>query len=128
MTEFGNHVSFSDINVYHPEQTLELVRRRVNRKIAWLQRHFPQAKKDYEMLKTELLDLGVTPETTYLYIQGHTLFDNVISLCWILFVFCCVKNVSVKSVIWPSTTHSGKTNCRVTNIARIPWKTCFGRM
>ncbi len=79
LTEFGNHVSFSDINVYHPEQTLELVRRRVNRKIAWLQRHFPQAKKDYEMLKAELLDLGVTPETTYLYIQGHTLFDNVIS-------------------------------------------------
>ena len=34
LTEFGNHVSFSDINVYHPEQTLELVRRRVNRKIA----------------------------------------------------------------------------------------------
>ena len=79
LTEFGNHVSFSDINVYHPEQTLELVRRRVNRKIAWLQRHFPQEKKDYERLKTELLDLGVTPETTYLYIQGHTLFDNVIS-------------------------------------------------
>ena len=79
LTEFGNHVSFSDINVYHPEQTLELVRRRVNRKIAWLQRHFPRAKKDYERLKTELLDLGVTPETTYLYIQGHTLFDNVIS-------------------------------------------------
>lgn len=79
LTEFGNHVSFSDINVYHPEQTLEFVRRRVNRKIAWLQRHFPQAKKDYEMLKAELLDLGVTPETTYLYIQGHTLFDNVIS-------------------------------------------------
>ncbi len=24
LTEFGNHVSFSDINVYHPEQTLEL--------------------------------------------------------------------------------------------------------
>lgn len=79
LTEFGNHVSFSDINVYHPEQTLEFVRRKVNRKIAWLQRHFPQAKKDYEMLKAELLELGVTPETTYLYIQGHTLFDNVIS-------------------------------------------------
>ena len=59
-----------------PNRRLELVRRRVNRKIAWLQRHFPQAKKDYEMLKTELLGLGVTPETTYLYIQGHTLFDN----------------------------------------------------
>lgn len=79
LTEFGNHVSFSDINVYHPEQALEYVRRKVNRKIAWMQRHFPQAKRDYEALKTELLALGVTPETTYMYIQGHTLFDNVIS-------------------------------------------------
>ncbi len=81
LTEFGSHVSFKggDFNVYHPEQALELVRRRVNRKVAWLQRCFPQAKKDYGALKAELSDLGVTPETTYLYIQGHTLFDNVVS-------------------------------------------------
>ena len=40
---------------------------------------FPQAKKNFEALKADLLRLGVTPETTYLYIQGHTLFDNVVS-------------------------------------------------
>ncbi len=79
MTEFGNHISFGDVNVYHPEQTLEYVRRRVNRKMAWLQHHFPQARKNFESLKAELLQLGVTPETTYLFIQGHTLFDNVVS-------------------------------------------------
>jgi hypothetical protein len=79
LTEFGNHVSFSDINVYHPENTLEYVKKKVNRKIAWLQRQYPQAKKDYESLKQEIIGLGVTPETTYLYIQGHTLFDNVIT-------------------------------------------------
>ncbi|MBQ5380191.1 MAG: DUF4435 domain-containing protein [Paraprevotella sp.] len=79
LTEFGNHVSFSDINVYHPENTLEYVKKKVNRKIAWLQRQYPQAKKDYESLKQEIIGLGVTPETTYLYMQGHTLFDNVIT-------------------------------------------------
>lgn len=79
LTEFGNHVSFSDINVYHPENTLEHVKKKVNRKIAWLQRQYPQAKKDYESLKQEIIGLGVTPETTYLYMQGHTLFDNVIT-------------------------------------------------
>jgi hypothetical protein len=79
LTEFGNHVSFSDINVYHPEDTLEYVKKKVNRKIAWLQRQYPQAKKDYESLKQEIIGLGVTPETTYLYMQGHTLFDNVIT-------------------------------------------------
>lgn len=79
ITEFGNHITFNDVNVYHPEDTLEYVRRKVNRKMAWLQHHFPQAKKDYETLKQELITLGVTPENTYLYIQGHTLFDNVVS-------------------------------------------------
>lgn len=78
MTEFGNHVVFGDINVYHPEYTLEYVRRKVNRKMAWLQHHYPQAKADYESLKAELQSLGVTPETTYLYMQGHTLFENVV--------------------------------------------------
>lgn len=79
MTEFGNHVAFNDVNVYHPEQTLEYVRRKVGRKIAWLQHHFPQAKKSYEPLKQEMIALGLTPETTYLYMQGHTLFENVVS-------------------------------------------------
>ena len=64
--------------VYHPEYTLDFVRRKVNRKMAWLQHHYPQAKSDYETLKEEMIALGVTPESTYLYIQGHTLFESVV--------------------------------------------------
>lgn len=79
LSEFGSTVSFNELNVYHPELTLDYVRRKVNRKMSWLQRHFPEARKGYGPLKAELLQLGVTPETTYLYIQGHTLFDNVVS-------------------------------------------------
>lgn len=79
LSEFGTAVSFNELNVYHPELTLDYVRRKVNRKMSWLQRHFPEARKSYGPLKAELLQLGVTPETTYLYIQGHTLFDNVVS-------------------------------------------------
>ena len=79
LSEFGTTVSFNELNVYHPELTLDYVRRKVNRKMSWLQRHFPEARKGYGPLKAELLQLGVTPETTYLYIQGHTLFDNVVS-------------------------------------------------
>lgn len=78
LTEFCNLITFKEINLYHPEYTLEAVQRRVNRKIAYLQRHFPQAKKSYGPLKEDLRQLGVTPETTYLYIQGHSLFDNVV--------------------------------------------------
>ena len=32
----------------------------------------------YVPLRDELLKMGLTPETTYLYIQGHTLFENVV--------------------------------------------------
>ena len=66
-------------NVYHPEQALERVRKHVNHSIARLQRQFPEGHATYEPLKRELLQIGVTPETTYLYIQGHGLFDMVVT-------------------------------------------------
>lgn len=77
LMDFCEMVSFHEVNVYHPEDTLEFIRRKVNRKIASLQHTFRQAKEAYEPLKQELQHLGITPETTYLYIQGHTLFENV---------------------------------------------------
>ena len=47
LSEFGTTVSFNELNVYHPELTLDYVRRKVNRKMSWLQRHFPEARKGY---------------------------------------------------------------------------------
>ncbi len=78
LSDFCETASLKDINPYHPQDMLEYVRRKVNKKIAWLQRHFPQGKKTYAPLRQQLLDLGLTPETSYLYMQGHTLFDNVV--------------------------------------------------
>lgn len=79
MTDFCGFIGFHSINPYHPEDALAQVRRRVNQKMAWLQRHFPEGRGSYPTLRTELQEkFGVTPETTYLYIQGHTLFDNVV--------------------------------------------------
>lgn len=79
ITDLASHISFSDINIYHPERTLEAVRRNVNRKLAWMQRHYPQAKHTLDKVREELLRLGLTPETTYLYVQGHMLFTGVIA-------------------------------------------------
>ena len=44
-------------------------------------RKHPEGKTgshSYAALRSELLQMGLTPETTYLYIQGHTLFENVV--------------------------------------------------
>ena len=79
MADFCTVVAISNPSFYHPEQTLEQLRHRVNRKIGWLQHHFPQAKGHYTQLGDELQRLGVTPSTTYLYMRGHDLCDNVVS-------------------------------------------------
>lgn len=78
MSDFCEVVTFRDVNPYHPENTLQAVKNRVNKKIAWLQRRFSEGKKTYAPLRAELLNMGLTPETTYLFMQGHSVFENVV--------------------------------------------------
>ena len=63
----------------NPLGAIQNIRNKVFKKVGWLQRQYPDAKESYLALKRELLEeLGVTPQTTYLYIQGHHLFDKVV--------------------------------------------------
>lgn len=79
ITDFAQTVTFHDINPWHPENALEQLRGRVNKKVAWLQRKFPKAKDTYLKLRQSLQeDLGIRPADTYLYIQGHALMDGVV--------------------------------------------------
>jgi len=79
MLDFYHVVALDKLNYYHPEQTLTNLRHKVNARISRLQKQFPQGKKTYKPLWEELLKLGVTPQTTYLYMRGHDLFDGVVS-------------------------------------------------
>ena len=78
MLDFYHIVQLQSINFYHPEQTLERLRHLVNSKINRLQKQFPQGRSTYKPLQRELAQLGVTPETTYLYMRGHDLFDGIV--------------------------------------------------
>ena len=66
-------------NVMNPEPSIANVKRKVYTKINELQRLFPEVKEEYLATKDSVKALGVTPQTTYLYIQGHHLFDTVVS-------------------------------------------------
>ena len=79
MTDFSRITDTGGFNVQQPENSLMHVRRKVNTKIRDLQRKFPDNKGAYLSLKDELQRLGVTPQTTYLYMQGHHLFDAVVA-------------------------------------------------
>lgn len=79
MLDFYHIVQLTQLNYYHPEHTLEHLRNLVNAKVSRLQRQYPQARKTYKPLRDELLALGLTPQTTYLYMRGHDLFDGIVT-------------------------------------------------
>ncbi len=89
LTTLNNFISIEKVNIYNPHDAIEKTRHQVNRKVAWMQQHHPEAKGKIKPLKAELETLGLRPDNTYLYIQGHHLLDNVIgpildSVCTIL--------------------------------------------
>ena len=77
LNSFCNFIAIENLNLFKPSTALEVVRKKVNRKVAWMQRNYPEAKGKLRPLKEELLKLGIRPDNTYLYVQGHHLFENV---------------------------------------------------
>lgn len=75
---FAEIVAIDDFNLANPQHTLEQLKQRCNKKMAQLQRQFPQGRDTYKPLQQQLEALGVVPETTYLYMRGHDLFDHVV--------------------------------------------------
>ena len=79
ITDFNRIADPGGFSVQHPEVSLQNVRRKVNSKVRDLQRQFPEARDEYLATKEDVKRLGVTPQTTYLYVQGHHLFDTVVA-------------------------------------------------
>ena len=78
LSDFDRVIDPGGFNVFNPQPSLDHLRRKVNNKVRQLQAEYPNNKEAYLKLKDEVKALGVTPQTTYLYIQGHHLFDNVV--------------------------------------------------
>lgn len=79
LNTLNNFITIERLNVFNYMDTIDKVRHNVNRKVAWMQHHYPEAKGKLKPLKAELAKLGLRPDNTYLYIQGHHLMDNVVS-------------------------------------------------
>ena len=79
LSDFFSIIQLNDVNTHHPERNLQRLTHMVNAKIAKLQKKFPQARKTWKPLRNQLLEMGVIPEETYLYIRGHDLFDGIVA-------------------------------------------------
>lgn len=78
LTDFNRVADLGGFSIFEPQPSLDHLRRKVNTKVHQLQNEFPGNKEAYLQTKEQIKALGVTPQTCYLYIQGHHLFDTVI--------------------------------------------------
>ncbi len=78
LSDMSRIIDPSGFSVYDPQPSLNHLRHKVGVRVRQLQQEFPDAKEEYLAVKEQVKQLGVTPQTTYLYIQGHSLFDVVV--------------------------------------------------
>ena len=78
ISDFNRIVEIGKFSLQGATESLQRLRHKVQMRVRQLQKENPNAKESYLKLKDELRSLGVTPSSTYLYIQGHHLFDNVV--------------------------------------------------
>jgi len=78
LNTLNNFISVEHLNIHNPAESLEKLRHIVNKKMSWMQSKYPEARGKLKPLKDELLALGLRPDNTYLFIQGHHLMDNVV--------------------------------------------------
>ncbi|MBO5000313.1 MAG: DUF4435 domain-containing protein [Bacteroidaceae bacterium] len=75
--DFCSYVRLDHVSVRNPEQCLIAMDKRVKRKLQELEKTHADALEEIESMKAEFTYLGVTPENTYLFIQGHHIMESV---------------------------------------------------
>ncbi len=78
MYNFNNLTRVYSFQVNDPQKSLDRIKHKVEQKLSELERNYPQNIDLIPRLGKELESLGLIPQTTYLFIQGHHLFDQVV--------------------------------------------------
>ena len=79
LSDFNTVIELGGFSIQHPEECIAHLRGKCMRKVKWLQQKFLGRKQKYLDTRDDIIRLGVTPSTTYLYIQGHHLFDAIVA-------------------------------------------------
>lgn len=77
LLDFCSYVRLDQVNTRFPENCLEVMAKKVSRKVKDLEHRHANACQEIEEMKKEFEHLGVFPENTYMFIQGHHIMDNV---------------------------------------------------
>lgn len=77
MSDFNLVTTIGRTSINGTGAAMHHLEEKVTQKIKWLKAKFPNRDAEIDSLSKQLQVLGVAPERTYLYIQGHHLFDNI---------------------------------------------------
>ena len=77
LLDFCSYVRLDHVSIHRPEEALLAMDRRVKHKLRELEHKHPNALEEIEAMKAEFTYLGVTPENTYLFVQGHHIMESV---------------------------------------------------
>lgn len=78
MYDFNGYVRLQEISIHHPYLSLDEMQRTVSEKLSEMRARFPKYIDPIGKMGKELERLGLTPDTTYLYMQGHHIMDCVV--------------------------------------------------
>jgi hypothetical protein len=78
ISDFLYVIETGNVSIGRADNALRNLRQKVGRKTERLRRSYPDARNSWEAVKADLTRLGVTADNTYLFIQGHHLFDKVV--------------------------------------------------
>lgn len=78
MYDLNACIRLRGVNIRRPYASLDEMQNKVTAKLSELENRFPKYIEEVERLRGELEGLGLTPDTAYLYIQGHHIMDCVV--------------------------------------------------
>ncbi len=116
LLDFCSYVKLEHVNTVHPEKSLEIMAKKVNRKLRDLEHRHSKAKPEIEAMKKELRGLGVHPENTYMFIQGHHIMDNVVMR--LLIPVCTILRREREQQIHDLALHSMQLQNELTSYQR----------
>lgn len=78
LSDFCSYIRLHHVDLKHIYRCFNDLESRVQGKLKELNGAYPRAKETLMDLEKELFGLGVLPDNTYLFIQGHHIMDNVV--------------------------------------------------